>query len=250
MEDVSGRVAFKVLFESFLKDCLPSVPYSHFPAWHSLLVDCGWIGSLAFALTWVVDSLVGRPLVVARVRLNTQQPRADGSFKYNGVLHTIYLSWKEEGHRAYTAALVPWMLSLTACQLVAIAQNRTKRSISTQVSKFFESKPIPHVVALKHAAVFTLDYLVSVVASHLVCRPLETIIRRMDMQGTGLCEELQIPRYRNWMECARRMLAEEGLSAFYKGVTADLIRDCLPAMILIFASDLAFYYAGAFPLLT
>lgn len=61
--------------------------------------------------------------------------------------------------------------------------------------------------------------------------PLDTIRRRLMMQS-GLAKEEM--RYQGTMDCARKIYAEEGWRAFYKGGIANAFRGTGSALVLVF----------------
>lgn len=74
-------------------------------------------------------------------------------------------------------------------------------------------------------ASFTLGYTVTVAASS-ASYPIDTIRRRMMMtSGTGV-------HYKNWVDCGAQILKNEGMTSFFKGNGANILRGIAGAGVL------------------
>jgi solute carrier family 25 (adenine nucleotide translocator) protein 4/5/6/31 len=74
-------------------------------------------------------------------------------------------------------------------------------------------------------ASFTLGYTVTVAASS-ASYPIDTIRRRMMMtSGTGV-------HYKNWVDCGAQILKNEGVTSFFKGNGANILRGVAGAGVL------------------
>jgi len=74
-------------------------------------------------------------------------------------------------------------------------------------------------------ASFTLGYTVTVAASS-ASYPIDTIRRRMMMtSGTGV-------HYKNWVDCGAQILKNEGVTSFFKGNGANILRGIAGAGVL------------------
>ena len=74
-------------------------------------------------------------------------------------------------------------------------------------------------------ASFTLGYAVTVAAS-TASYPIDTIRRRMMMtSGTGV-------HYKNWVDCGGQILKNEGITSFFKGNGANILRGIAGAGVL------------------
>jgi solute carrier family 25 (adenine nucleotide translocator) protein 4/5/6/31 len=75
---------------------------------------------------------------------------------------------------------------------------------------------------------------VSVIASGFVTYPFDTVRRRMQMESE---KPLDKRLYKSAGHCARRILAEEGWSAMFKGAGANVLRGTGAALVLVFYGE-------------
>jgi len=86
-------------------------------------------------------------------------------------------------------------------------------------------KPILLPADAGFLASFTLGYTVTVAASS-ASYPIDTIRRRMMMtSGTGV-------HYKNWVDCGAQILKNEGVTSFFKGNGANILRGIAGAGVL------------------
>lgn len=86
-------------------------------------------------------------------------------------------------------------------------------------------KPILLAPDAGFLASFTLGYTVTVAASS-ASYPIDTIRRRMMMtSGTGV-------HYKNWVDCGAQILKNEGMTSFFKGNGANILRGIAGAGVL------------------
>merc|ERR1712003_296043 len=86
-------------------------------------------------------------------------------------------------------------------------------------------KPILLPADAGFLASFTLGYTVTVAASS-ASYPIDTIRRRMMMtSGTGV-------HYKNWIDCGAQILKNEGVTSFFKGNGANILRGIAGAGVL------------------
>jgi solute carrier family 25 (adenine nucleotide translocator) protein 4/5/6/31 len=78
------------------------------------------------------------------------------------------------------------------------------------------------------AAKFALGYSVTVTAG-LISYPLDTIRRRMMMTSGGK----DAGKYKNSIDCARQILATEGIKSMYKGAGSNILRGLAGALVLV-----------------
>lgn len=60
--------------------------------------------------------------------------------------------------------------------------------------------------------------------SILVVTPMDVLKIRLQAQRHSMTDPLDVPKYRNAAHCAYVMVAEEGISSLYKGLTLTIIR--------------------------
>jgi len=85
---------------------------------------------------------------------------------------------------------------------------------------------------------FGVGYTVTVTAG-LLSYPLDTIRRRMMMTSGG-----KVAKYNSSIDCARQIIAKEGVSSMYKGAGSNVLRGLAGALVLV-----GFDYAKNFYLL-
>jgi len=89
---------------------------------------------------------------------------------------------------------------------------------------------------------FALGYTVTVVAG-LISYPLDTIRRRM-MMTSGK----HAGKYKNSLDCARKILSNDGVGAMYKGAGSNILRGLAGAMVLVsFDYVKGFYLEWKYP---
>lgn len=71
--------------------------------------------------------------------------------------------------------------------------------------------------------------------SGIISYPFDTVRRRMMMQSGKKKEEMQ---YRNTLDCWRKILATEGISAFFKGAFSNVLRGTGGALVLVFYDEI------------
>ena len=76
------------------------------------------------------------------------------------------------------------------------------------------------------------------VGSGIVSYPLDTVRRRLMMQS-GLPEAER--RYSGTMDCFKKIVSQEGPSAFFKGCLSNVIRGTGGALVLVFYDRLQAY---------
>lgn len=79
----------------------------------------------------------------------------------------------------------------------------------------------------------------SVIMSGFVTYPFDTVRRRMQMES-----ELPIEKrmYKGALHCARRILAEEGAKAMFKGAGANVLRGTGAALVLVLYGEVQAYF--------
>jgi solute carrier family 25 (adenine nucleotide translocator) protein 4/5/6/31 len=85
----------------------------------------------------------------------------------------------------------------------------------------------PEMVGAGFLGKFALGYAVTVSAG-LLSYPLDTIRRRL-MMTSGK----HAGKYKNSMDCARKILKEEGMKAMYKGAGSNILRGLAGALVLV-----------------
>eukprot|EP00957_Ditylum_brightwellii_P008637 655578-Ditylum_brightwellii.AAC.1 len=76
---------------------------------------------------------------------------------------------------------------------------------------------------------FAVAQIVSVVAGTM-CYPIDSVRRRLMMQAG---EPVELRRYRNSLDCFRKVMTQEGIRGFYLGIGPNLVRSFGGALLLV-----------------
>lgn len=87
-------------------------------------------------------------------------------------------------------------------------------------------------------AKFGLGYCVTMTAT-LLTYPLDTVRRRL-MMDAGRAESESM--YKGALHCARKLVTEEGVAAFYRGAGVNVLSGLCGALVLVFCDDAKFTY--------
>jgi solute carrier family 25 (adenine nucleotide translocator) protein 4/5/6/31 len=79
------------------------------------------------------------------------------------------------------------------------------------------------------------------VGAGIISYPLDTVRRRLMMQSGRKGNDIQ---YTGTMDCFRKILAQEGLKAFFKGSLSNVIRGTGGALVLVFDAKIKAYLFG------
>lgn len=80
------------------------------------------------------------------------------------------------------------------------------------------------------------------VGAGIVSYPLDTVRRRLMMQSGKTGADIQ---YTGTMDCFRKIAAQEGPKAFFKGCLSNVIRGTGGALVLVFYDKIQNYLLGA-----
>jgi solute carrier family 25 citrate transporter 1 len=159
------------------------------------------------------------PMDTIKTRLiHDQLTRSAAERRYNGFVHGVRTIIKEQGiggtYKGLTATIMKQGSNQAIRWLVFTRAKEWMASISTNgdVNKLHTGHTIAASVLAGTASVYGNT-------------PIDVVKTRM--QG------LDAHRYKNTLDCARQIMAQEGPKAFYKGATARLARVCLDVTIIM-----------------
>eukprot|EP01087_Luapelamoeba_hula_P019934 TRINITY_DN6692_c0_g1_i1.p1 TRINITY_DN6692_c0_g1~~TRINITY_DN6692_c0_g1_i1.p1 ORF type:complete len:409 (-),score=41.32 TRINITY_DN6692_c0_g1_i1:76-1302(-) len=184
----------------------------------------GILGLAVQLLSAVVRGVITRPLVLARIRCNSQIAIAN-VLPYYGQTHAIDKIYKTEGWSPFTRSLgLSVAITVASCFLrdELPARRNIAYSAVTRLPFVHNSSAVLSTV---HSVFVGISAVIETATPLVLLRPLEVVLRRIDMQGSGMEELLGIAAYGGVVECAKTILKQEGVAGFYKGLPEELLRD-------------------------
>lgn len=194
-------------------------------------------------VTSVFAAIVARPFTLLRNRLNSQQILPTGKFKYEGHIDAFNKIIDEEGIAPFARGLFPTILMLTACDFIQGYYRSRRNWLMATLTRAFPTNN-PNILAIQHALCSGVNAYASAAVPMILLRPFEVVLRRLDMQRSGLEELLTMPKYDNWISCFTSILNEEGIQGFFNGLDLELMRDFIPLFGVACISDLLHSYMG------
>merc|ERR1712044_4742 len=177
------------------------------PQWQkfgSNILSGGAAGTLSLLFVYSLD--------FARTKLANDAKGKGGERQYNGLIDVYRKTLKTDGIQGLYRGFV--------ISAVGIFIYR-----GFYFGLYDSLKPILLPKDAGFLASFTLGYTVTVAASS-ASYPIDTIRRRMMMtSGTGV-------HYKNWVDCGAQILKNEGVTSFFKGNGANILRGIAGAGVL------------------
>merc|ERR1712151_305311 len=174
----------------------------------------GFAGSLSLTVVYSLD--------YARTRLANDSKGKDGKRQYNGLVDVYKKTIASDG--------IGGLYRGFAISCVGIFIYR-----GLYFGIYDTVKPIFIGEGGSFMASFLLGWAVTVV-SGLASYPIDTIRRRMMMtSGTGV-------HYKNWVDCGAQILKNEGVTSFFKGNGANILRGVAGAGVLSGADEVKAMY--------
>ncbi|KAK4526452.1 hypothetical protein GAYE_SCF24G4368 [Galdieria yellowstonensis] len=190
-----------------------------------------FIHAYSAATAWLVTSVVTNPLWVVKVRMQAQRYTSNPWRKYDGLLRSFQVIWKEEGiyglYRGTLAAMLGALGAMVQFPIYEAVKNSTSNNTcfdnaASVSSKWNDISPQLSRIALASG--------VSSLLSSMTVYPLEVIRSRIQVQDAQTRNS-----YRGIVDCISKMLRQEGVLAFYKGMGTSLLRT-VPSGIISLSS--------------
>lgn len=193
--------AFKDKIKAAFK---PSKQDSYGAMFAKNIASGGFAGAMSLMFVYSLD--------YARTRLANDTKSASGTRQYSGLVDVYKQTWKSDGigglYRGFVISCVG-IIVYRGCYF-----------------GFYDSlKPLLLGDNPGLGAMFLLGYTVTITAG-LISYPIDTIRRRM-MMTSG-----QAVKYSGSFDCAKQVLAGEGVSSFFKGAGANILRGVAGAGVL------------------
>jgi solute carrier family 25 (adenine nucleotide translocator) protein 4/5/6/31 len=158
------------------------------------------------------------PLDFARTRLATDMGKANADREFNGIFHCCYKIFKNDG---LSGLYQGFGVSLTG---IIVYRGAYFGLFDTAKGMLFDD-PKNANFFLSWAVAQTVT-----IAAGVVSYPFDTVRRRMMMMSGR--EEGQ-REYKNTLDCARKIIKQEGPSAFFKGAFSNILRGAGGALVLV-----------------
>ncbi|EME31102.1 mitochondrial carrier isoform 1 [Galdieria sulphuraria] len=185
-----------------------------FPIWCNSPV---MVHASSAATAWLVTSVVTNPLWVVKVRMQTQRYTGNQTRKYDGLLRSFQVILKEEGicglYRGTFAAMLGAFGAMVQFPIYEAIKNTSDSPMHYENHQLRDRVLSPNLSRIAVASGL------SSLLSSITIYPLEVIRSRIQVQNAQTKNG-----YRGIMDCISRMLRQEGLLAFYKGMGTSLIR--------------------------
>jgi len=156
------------------------------------------------------------PLDFARTRLGADVGK-DGNRQYKGLIDCIAKTIKSDGpiglYRGFSVS-VQGIIIYRACYF---------GFYDTAKGMLPDPKNTPLIISFLIAQVVTN-------VSGIISYPFDTVRRRMMMQSGKAAGER---RYKNTLDCWRKVASEEGVGAFFKGAFSNILRGTGGALVLV-----------------
>jgi len=181
------------------------------------------------ATAWLVTSVVTNPLWVVKVRMQAQRYTSNPWRKYDGLLRSFQVIWKEEGiyglYRGTLAAMLGALGAMVQFPIYEAVKNSTSNNTcldnaASVSSKWNDISPQLSRIALASG--------VSSLLSSMTVYPLEVIRSRIQVQDAQTRNS-----YRGIVDCISKMLRQEGVLAFYKVIPSNILYLSISSMVIV-----------------
>ena len=160
----------------------------------------------------MTSTLLTYPLDLVRSRLMMMSASASatkGSAQYTGILDCFVKTYRQEGVRGLYGGLGPTLAGIIPYAGVSFA--------AFDVIKEYMPRDEQNKIATRYKL---LCGAFAGFLSQSVSYPVDTVRRRMQLQGCTGGERM----YKNAIDCTAQVFRKEGLFAFYRGLSANLLR--------------------------
>ncbi|CAI2356371.1 unnamed protein product [Caenorhabditis sp. 36 PRJEB53466] len=162
------------------------------------------------------------PFDFARTRLALDSKK-DGSKKYKGMMDCLKKIRASEGATS-------WFKGLSSAMQFVISSRAIFFGIFDSLRTSVEDPQ-----TLNFAACWAIAQ-VSIVASGMICYPLDTVRRSMMMQSGK-----KVKQYQNTKDCWKTLYNKEGVNGFYRGALTNSLRSTGGALIITFYYEFSKY---------
>ncbi|KAI8324459.1 mitochondrial carrier [Martensiomyces pterosporus] len=183
-----------------------------FPAGHTAVHVGSAMGAGA------TTSLLTNPIWVLKSRFMTQS--AFTEYRYNSMWHAVQMIQAKEGWRGFYKGLGSSLLGVTHVAVQFPLYEELKQWMHVDPAHQLESSRILLASAVSKMVASSVTY------------PHEVIRTRLQNQSTAPY------KYRGILHAVRLIYAEEGLSAFYRGLSTNLIRTVPASMMTLLTYEL------------
>jgi len=157
------------------------------------------------------------PLWMIKTRLQTQ--RMSNHNKYSSTLGAFRTILHEEGPKAFWQGLTPQLIGVVHVAIQFPLYEHLKHKLA---QKYNENNPSAFQIVIASS--------VSKAVASVVAYPHEILRSRLQYQNRN-----DLTRYKGLLDALIRIKREEGLIAFYRGMTANLLR-VIPSCAITFTS--------------
>nr|CAH7769319.1 unnamed protein product [Callosobruchus chinensis] len=163
------------------------------------------------------------PLDYARTRyaLGADVGKTAGDRQYNGLVDCLVKTFKSDGPIGLYRGFV------VSVQGIIIYRAAYFGFFDTAKGLLPDPKNTPFIISFLIAETVTT-------CSGIISYPFDTVRRRMMMQSGRAKEDMM---YRNTLDCWRKILAQEGPAAFFKGAFSNVLRGTGAALVLVFYDE-------------
>eukprot|EP01114_Cavostelium_apophysatum_P013986 TRINITY_DN3504_c0_g1_i1.p1 TRINITY_DN3504_c0_g1~~TRINITY_DN3504_c0_g1_i1.p1 ORF type:complete len:356 (-),score=58.93 TRINITY_DN3504_c0_g1_i1:174-1241(-) len=170
----------------------------------------GWVHFIAGGTGGTVAACITCPLEVIKTRLqgaNSSNVATSGKFGTRTITAFGEI-WTKEGVRGLFKGLGPNLVGIAPARALHFSTYSATKNFLIQGMKI-EEGPKVHLTSA----------VVAGVSVHTITSPIWMIKTRMQLQ----IKDKEVAPYKNSFDCARRIVKEEGVKAFYKGLVASYI---------------------------
>lgn len=162
------------------------------------------------------------PLDYARTRLAADVGKGAGNREYNGLIDCLSKTFKSDGAQGLYRGF------LVSVQGIIIYRAAYFGFFDTAKGMLPDPKNTPLVITWLIAQTVTT-------VSGIISYPFDTVRRRMMMQSGKKGADI---KYKNTMDCWKKIAAEEGSSAFFKGAFSNVLRGTGGALVLVLYDEI------------
>ena len=194
-------------------------------------VESSIVHMFSAATSGTIVALVTNPIWLVKTRMQLQSTNSTiDAVRYKNAFHCAYLVIKTEGVRALYKGFSASLIGLSESTLQFVTYEALKSSFNNKKDPSVSSPP--NWLELFSAAA------VAKLGATLITYPHEVLRTRL-RQSPDLSGKI---KYTGLAQATKLILKEEGVGAFYGGMTAHIMRVVPNAAILFFSYELILYW--------